>query len=162
MTSLQLFPGRRLTLVAAVFAAMLLSIGMATAGGIKKSDDKVKAAIKSAKLDEAGNPVVVLELEVEKGWYIYANPVGNELLGPNATTVTVTGGAKALKVKFPEPILKKDDVVGDYKIYKGTVQIQATVQRTANDEVEFQIGVNACHEERGVCLQQGILKVTAK
>jgi DsbC/DsbD-like thiol-disulfide interchange protein len=160
MKSQRLSQCRHIALVSAALGAVLLWTAAVHAGAGNKSDSKVKATVKSAKADDAGNQVVAIDLEVEKGWYIYADKVGNELLEPNAIAVKV--GGKPVKVKYPEPIVKKDDVVGDYKIYKGTVQLLAAVPSAANTPVEFQISVSACHEERGICLQQGTVKVTTR
>ena len=152
-------------LAAMLLASSAMIFGAATvmAGGLKTSDTKVKATATAAKPDPSGKQMVTIELEVEKGWYIYANPVGNELLAPTATTVKVAGNnAPNIKVKYPEPVVKKDDVVGDYKIYKGKVQIPVQLQSPAAGPVEFLVTVNACSEAQGICLKQGTLKVTAK
>ena len=76
--------------------------------------------------------MLTLNLDVEKPWHLYANPVGNE--GLEDAQVVVTVGAKekpeAVKIEYPEGKLVKDKDVGDYKSYEGKVTITAKVKRT--------------------------------
>src|SRR5438876_602600 len=73
-------------MVVLVAAAVILALGRdSRAGG--KSDEEVKVAVAASKLDDAGKQVVTLTLTINKGWHIYANPVGNEDLAPAATLV---------------------------------------------------------------------------
>src|SRR5262245_20509765 len=44
----------------------------------KNSAGKVKAVAAASAADEAGMQTVTLTLTIDKGWHIYANPVGNE------------------------------------------------------------------------------------
>jgi len=54
-----------------------------------KSDSKVKAKAVVGKAGADGKQTLTITLEIEKGWYIYANPVGDEDFEPNKTRVTV-------------------------------------------------------------------------
>jgi hypothetical protein len=141
----------------AVVAAALLFAGPARAQKNSAENVKIKATEEKGK---DGSRIVKLNLSVADGWYIYANPVGNEDLAPNATTVTVKGAKPAdLKVTFPKAKVKEDKTVGNYNYYTGDVTIEATV-RNATGPLEFNVQVNTCHLTRGVCLPPGTVKVT--
>jgi DsbC/DsbD-like thiol-disulfide interchange protein len=148
-----------IAMIAAVsFLAVLLASPNARAGG-KASDSKVKIKAASQKGSD-GATLVKLNLSIEKGWYIYANPVGNDDLASNATVVTVKGVKDSdLKVLFPKPKTKVDKTIGNYNYYDGDVTIEATV-RNASGPLEFHVQVNSCNFERGVCLAPGTVKVT--
>jgi uncharacterized protein YyaL (SSP411 family) len=125
------------------------------AGKGKRSDDKVKASVKVEPV--AGNTRTLnLTLEIEKGWHIYANPIGNEMLAGNETTVTILAGGKAVpaKLNFPKGKIERDPMLGDYGIYSGTITITAEVM--VGGPLEVRIRVNACRDgEGGVCLPPG-------
>jgi len=143
----------------AVLAAAALLAAPALARQQKNSADNVKIKA-TAEKGKDGSRVVKLHLTVAEGWYIYGNPVGNEDLAPNATTVKVKGVKDAdVKVKFPDPKVKQDKTIGKYNYYVKDVTIEATV-RNASGPLEFNVGVNTCHLTRGVCLAPGTVKVT--
>jgi thiol:disulfide interchange protein len=119
----------------------------------KKSDTVVKA---SAKAVAAGaNRVVTLTLDVDPKYYIYANPIDNKDFADNQTTVTATKG-KLLKVSYPKGEVVQDKIVGDYKVYKGKVTIEATVEGTG--PVELGVALQACSKTS--CLLPATLKVS--
>jgi DsbC/DsbD-like thiol-disulfide interchange protein len=138
----------------------VLTLGPALGGG-KKSDSEVKATVKADKPGGDGTQKIYLTLTINKGWYIYANPVGNDDFAANSTTVTVTSKPKPQKVDiaYPAGKVKKDAVVGDYKIYEDQVTIPVTIQRAAGAAVELSVRLNACNA-KGFCLPPGTLKVT--
>jgi thiol:disulfide interchange protein len=76
--------------------------------------------------------------------------------------VTVTGKEKlTAKVEYPQGELKKDEIVGDYKVYRGKVTIKATVQRAKDDDpLKVAVRVQTCSKSK--CLLPSTLKVTAK
>ncbi len=138
---------------------------LAKPGKAKKSDSVVKVTSDVEKPDANGKQVVTITLAVDKGWYIYANPVGNADLEPNATTIKVAGksGAKLIKTDFPKGKLKKDKVADEeieYRIYEGKVAIKATIQRKAGDKepVELAVKFGAC-SKAGICLLPAEVKV---
>ncbi len=113
-----------------------LTLAVATLAGsahaqLKKSDSVVKIEAKGNKIADDGTQVVTFTLTVDKGWHLYANPVGNPDLLDNQVTVALSSKTKLqdVKVAYPAGTVVKDDTVGDYRIYAGTVKITATVQR---------------------------------
>lgn len=131
----------------------------ATAGGVK-SDSKVKATATATKPVADGKQTVTITLEIEKGWYIYANPVGDEDFEGNKTRVNIKAKDKVMaNVAYPTGKVKVD---GKFKfnIYEDKVTIQAVVFRTAGDSspLQLSIDVNSCN--KGTCLLPGVVKLT--
>ena len=130
----------------------------APAGG-KKSDGVVKA---KAKLENVGGKsIVVISLDIQKGWHLYANPVGNEDLASSQTTVTIPAkAAKLVKVDYPLGKVVNDKVLGTYGVYEGSVEIRATVERAAgaSGPLELTVKVQACDEKN--CLPPGSIKIS--
>jgi DsbC/DsbD-like thiol-disulfide interchange protein len=145
------------------FAALLAGVvgltGANTAcAQAKKSEDNVKITVKAEKPAD-GKQVVTVTLEVAKGWHVYANPVGNPDLVSSQTAVTFNSGGKPVpaKVVYPEGALVKDKVVGDYKVYEGTVTLKATIDRPTDGPVEAEVAFQCCDENR--CLLPSKVKV---
>ena len=154
--------------ISSVVAALII---IGTAQGLRseaggKSETKVKATAAATKLDKDGKQKVTITLDVEKGWYIYANPVGNENFEDNHTQVAITAKQK-LKVDLAYPTGKvKTEGKTTVKIYQPTVVIEANVQRTPGDAspLELKIDVNACRigkdGKTAECLETGTIRLT--
>jgi hypothetical protein len=100
---------------------------------------------------------VKLHFTIDPDWYIYANPVKNESLEPNATTVRLKGVKPSdVTVTYPEGKLKKDKDLGNYRYYDETVTVEAAV-RNATGPLEFFVQVNACTTNK--CLLPGQIKL---
>jgi DsbC/DsbD-like thiol-disulfide interchange protein len=143
----------------AFFGASLAWDAEAGGGKLEKSDSKVKATATATKAGADGKQTVTITLDVVKGWHLYANPVNNEILDGNQTTVKIAAKEKIkLTVKYPagKTITDKKE---KYDIYEGVVKIQADVVRTMGDSspLEITIAVSACDSK--VCLQPGTLKL---
>lgn len=150
---------------ARLFALGLVSLAVSalslSAGGLAKSDSKVKATAVAGKLDATGKQVITLTLDIEKGWHLYANPVGNEDFAGNKTEVVVKGAVNpdATKVAYPKGDPYKQ-AGQSFMIYEHQIRIPILVQRTEKGSVDLFIRVNACSEgDNGVCLPGGTVKV---
>lgn len=134
----------------------------AAAQGGTKSESKVKASATADKAGADGKQVVTITLAIDKGWHAYANPVDLQDLTDAQTTVTVTGKGKpeVVKIDYPAGKLKKDAVVGDYKVYEDRVEIKATVRRANGDTNPLDVAVKlqVCSER--TCLQPSTVKLT--
>jgi DsbC/DsbD-like thiol-disulfide interchange protein len=151
----------RAALALTILGIVALLLAPAQAGG-KKSDTEVKASAKADRPDNEGKQTVTLTLTINKGWYIYANPVGNEDFAANATTVvSIKPKPQAVAIAYPTGKVKKDTVVGDYRVYVDEVTIPIQVRRAAGDKgpLELDVRVNACNTKM-FCLPPGIIKVT--
>src|SRR5438876_3852468 len=86
-----------------VGAALVVAAGVLPdlRAGAKK-DDKVKLTASATKPDAAGKQIVTVTFVIDKGWHIYANPVGNELLAEARTVVDIKAAGKpVVTVKYP-------------------------------------------------------------
>jgi DsbC/DsbD-like thiol-disulfide interchange protein len=135
-----------------VGGALVLAVGMLPdlRAGTKKADDKVKVTAAATKPDAAGKQTVTVTFVIDKGWHIYANPVGNELLAEARTVVDIKAAGKPeVKVKYPagKVFQDKDD---RYRIYENKVSVQATVVRTKGDTSPLEVTVryNACDDKQ--------------
>jgi DsbC/DsbD-like thiol-disulfide interchange protein len=153
-----MLPVLALVLVAAVEPSQRVA-----AQGPSKSDKVVKVTVKADpdKPGADGQQVVTVTMVVDKGWHIYANPVGQKDLESAATVVKV--GAKippVLKVEYPKGKTVKDKVLGDYNVYEDKVAIKATVKRAEGDKGPLEVGVTfqACNDKS--CLLPATVKLT--
>lgn len=111
-----------------------------------------KVDVKAEKAADGGRTVTVT-LEIEKGWHLYANPVGDELLEDAATKLTFLADGKAVAAKVAYPKGKTVTVGPDrYNIYEDSVTIKATVPAGAS---KVRIKVQACNDETKKCLLPG-------
>jgi DsbC/DsbD-like thiol-disulfide interchange protein len=128
----------------------------------KKSDAVVKVTAKGGKVDGDGKQTVTITAQIDKGWHIYANPVGEDSLKPVQTVVTVTGKEKLQDVKLDYPtgkVVKDADLKIEYKVYEGKVEIAAHVQRAKGDTgpLEVSVKIQACSDKN--CLLPATVKV---
>src|SRR3954470_23105363 len=78
-----------------------------------KSDSKVKITAEASAPDAEGRQVVVLNLAIEKGWHLYANPIGNKDLEGAQTNVVIKSAQplRDIKVAYPAGKLEKDKTI---------------------------------------------------
>jgi uncharacterized protein YyaL (SSP411 family) len=134
-------------------------------GKAKKSDSVVKTMASAEKPDATGKQVVTVTLDIEMGWHLYANPVGEPDLKTNETTVKIAGkgNPKVINIDYPKGKTVKEtvnDVDIEYSIYEGKVTIKATIQRAANDKEPLDVAVtlNACRGKS--CLLPATVKLS--
>ncbi len=154
---------RGLRLMALMLAgAVALSEPSAANAQAKKSETVVKVSATGGKIGADGKQTITVTLAMTGKWYVYANPVGLAGFADNATLVTVSGKAKpaSVKVEYPAPILVKDKVLGDYKVYKDKAVIRAVVQRARGDVGPLDVAVSFMSCNGSVCLQPSKVKVT--
>lgn len=141
-----------------VLAVCATQWAVAEAGAGVRSNTKVSATVSASKADPSGTRRVTVELKIEDGWHLYANPTENAGLAANQTTLTVlTGKGKQVdaKIDYPEGLLKKDKLTGEHKIYKDRIMIQAVVPNAGADALKLRIRVCACSDEKMLCLVPG-------
>jgi DsbC/DsbD-like thiol-disulfide interchange protein len=156
-------PVRLLVLVVAVAlgGAVVLTGSPLSAQG-KKSDAVVKVTLKAdpEKPGADGQQVVTVNLAIDKGWHVYANPVGNKDLESSQTVVKVSAkNPPQVQMAYPEGKLIKDKDNGDYRTYEDKTAIKATVRRTAGDRgpLEVSITFQACDDKS--CLLPATVKL---
>lgn len=144
---------------ALMLAALLNLASSGSQAAPKLSDAVVKAELKADKPDEQGNQSVVITLQVEKDWHLYANPVPKEFPGiPTTVTADLASKVEDLKVAYPEGRLVKDALVGDYRVYEGKTDIKLTMKRPkGSSPVELNLKVQACSDKQ--CLLPATIKL---
>ncbi len=150
--------------VAALFAGLLTLGGRPPAWAAPlKSDSVVKATAAVDKPDAEGKQVVTLTLAIDKGWHLYANPVGAEDFASVQTTVKVKAkeALDNVKISYPEGKEIKDSVLGAYKVYEDKATITVTAHRAKGDDspLELTLKIQACNEK--TCLLPSEVKLTA-
>ena len=141
---------------------LALALGISTiSAAAKSSADMVKVEASAGKIDADGKQEVTLTLNVEEGWHLYANPVGNEDLTSAQTTVKIASKTmpKDVKIDYPKGKVVEDKTVGNYSTYEGKVVIKAKVSRAKDDTgpLDVTIKLQACNEK--TCLPPGSVKV---
>jgi DsbC/DsbD-like thiol-disulfide interchange protein len=153
----------RIIPLAAVALLAAPALALALAAAPMTSESVVKATAKADKPGDDGKQTVTLTLEIDKGWHVYANPVGLEDLASVQTEVTVAAKAKvnAVKIDYPAGTEIKDKTLGNYRVYEGKVIIPIAVTRAKDDAgpLELTIKLQACNSK--TCLLPGEVKVTA-
>jgi hypothetical protein len=104
-----------------------------------------------------GTQKILVMLTIEKPYYIFANPSG--IPDFDETKLSVAG--KAARVAYPVGELVKDEAIGDYRVYRGTVTLQVAVERKPEDTdpIEIRVQVRPL-DEKGCFWQQRTLKAT--
>jgi DsbC/DsbD-like thiol-disulfide interchange protein len=125
----------------------------------KKSDAVVKVKAEAGKPSADGTTPVHINLTIDKGWHIYANPTGSDDLADAATMVTGGGAAKVEGVEYPAGKLVHDKTLGDYKVYEDKVTITAKVRRgTGGGPIDLSLKIQACNEQK--CLVPATIKLS--
>jgi DsbC/DsbD-like thiol-disulfide interchange protein len=150
---------RRNSFLAVLLTALVLTTTAPVHGQGKKSDAVVKVTATADKPVD-GKQVILITLDIDPKYHIYANPVGNEDHESSKTSVSV-GKPKvaSFKVDYPAGIVVKDAVVGDYKIYKGKVTIKAMVQREKGSVGPLEVAVKLQACSKSSCLVPATIKV---
>jgi DsbC/DsbD-like thiol-disulfide interchange protein len=147
----------RIVLGLAMVAGLVAQTGFA---GGKLDPVKVEAA--AGKSDSSTTQVVVVNLSIDKGWHIYANPVGLEDLEAAQTEVIIKVAGKTIKnakVKYPTGTKHTEKGVGTYHIYEDKVAIQAEFPKT-DAAVEVSVRYQACDASK--CLPPKTVKLSVK
>src|SRR5262249_55078160 len=114
----------------------------------------------AGKPSDSGEQSVTVTLTIEKGWHIYANPVGNADFEGADTTVKVTGKgvAKVVKITYP-PGKEENSILGKYKAYTTKAVITAVVQRAPGnlEPLDVSVQYQACDDKQ--CLLPKTIKL---
>jgi hypothetical protein len=137
--------------------ALSLAFIPAALGQGKTSESVVKATAKDGTARD-GKRVLVVELDIAKGWHLYGNPAGNEDLDSVKTTVSVTG--EKAEVVYPKAKMVIDPVVGNYNTYEGKQKIEVLLPAGKTGPVKLQVSFQACDEK--TCLQPAKVTLEVK
>lgn len=142
---------------------LLLAATAATAQAALAQGSAAKVKVQStiSPPDAKGYQEVKLDVEIEKGWHIYANPPQNPEFEPTKTVVSIVSPkVEDLSIKYPEGQLRKDkiaDQVVEFRVYEGTVRITARLKHVETAPLELEVRVFACDPNN--CLPKGVVKL---
>ncbi len=117
--------------LAALFAALTLAAGRASAAP-QTSDAVVKATVAADKPGPDGRQTATLTLAIDRGWHLYANPVGQADLAPVQTDVGVKAkGALAKMSRSTTPRARRSTTrmrsARQYRVHYFTYEEKATI-----------------------------------
>jgi len=133
-----------------------VSDGVAASGpGILESDAKVDVRAR-LRAQEERPPRLEVELTIEEGWHVNANPASMEFLIPTEVTLHVDGRPVAIDPRYPAPTDRFATPLGEEPIavYESGVVIHADVAADAGLEgavPRARVRLQACNDE-GRCL----------
>lgn len=148
-----------------IFGAGVLLLGLSLmtsrvdAG--KNSASEVKIAAAASKADASGKQTITVTIDINKGWYIYANPVQNKEFETTQTVVKIYADGKEVdaKVEYPEGEAKSTGEI-KYAVYTKQAVIKAHINRPADAKnLEVRVRINTCNVE-GLCLLPSTVKVS--
>jgi DsbC/DsbD-like thiol-disulfide interchange protein len=145
---------RTVLLLALTFSAANPALG-------QNSVTKIKVKSSVSKPDAKGFQEITLDVDVEKGWHIYANMPRNKEFEINKTVLRIVAPkVEDVTIDYPEGQVHKDKIDNEeitYRVYEGTVRITARLKRVETAPLELDLQVYACDNSK--CLPKGNLKL---
>lgn len=131
-----------------MIACILLTPMQEKKSTAKTTDKVVTVTAKAEKPAADGTQKVNVTVKIEKGYHIYANPIGNDDLDNNKSVLTVSG-ADLVSVDYPKGKTIVDKVLGDYNTYEKEITITAKIKRKAGatGNVEANLKCQACTDK---------------
>ncbi|MEZ6049056.1 MAG: protein-disulfide reductase DsbD N-terminal domain-containing protein [Planctomycetaceae bacterium] len=113
---------------------------------------KPKIFLEYDKLPAGGQCRVVLEVQVENGWHINANPSSPKNLIPTQFTIKSAQGIKLTDVKYPKHQVINIEGLGNANVYEGKIRISGVLNVPAsaagsNDQLTMEIRYQACDDK---------------
>jgi hypothetical protein len=78
-------------------------------------------------------------IDIDNGWFIYANPVGVKSIEPNQLSITTEDRVEQARVsvKYPVGIQVDDPIVGKWRKYEGKIVVLLTVTDNRNERTDL-------------------------
>jgi hypothetical protein len=108
--------------------AVHLALGLALFTQAPAKQFPVKMEVVAEKPDAGHTQMLHIKLTIQDDYWVFANPSGNENL-PSMTEVSVSG--RDVKITYPPGEVVKGGVIGDYRVYRGQVTVEAVIKRAA-------------------------------
>lgn len=133
----------------------------------KKAAHYVAVSAIAEKANPDGKQSIRVLLDIDENCYMLANPVGNEALEHERVTVVIRVAGKPVPatIKYPAGSIEKDNPsLGDYRIYKGKVVIEATIDRAAGDTspMEAEVRMHVQTLQISICIPPSTVRVPIK
>ncbi len=148
--------------IAFVVAVLWYTAGLGLSQEPLRKDFPVKAAVTFKSTEDGRKLSICIALKIDAGWYVFANPTGNPDLDFAQLKVKVGGQEKFdnLKIKYPKGETVKDEVIGDYNVYRETAVVEVEVTRGPKDTgpLEIEVFVRPLNNRLGVCIRPDVIK----
>ena len=118
--------------------------------GVKQETLTSQTFFSTDKLLAGKDTLVMVQLEVKKGWHVYANPANPDYLYPVKLVVKSKGKIECTKILYPKGSDFKDPQSNDsYKVYEDKAEILAQISVPAElagkeDELTVTVEYQAC------------------
>ncbi|MCA9041442.1 MAG: protein-disulfide reductase DsbD N-terminal domain-containing protein [Planctomycetaceae bacterium] len=131
--------------------AGIVSAPQSPAAGRDSKRIKPQVFLEYNKLLAGGKCRVVMEIQVEKGWHINANPAMPSTQIATEFTVKSTQGVKLTNVKYPKYHVIEMPGVGNVNVYDGKIQISGVLEIPASaagkvDDLKLEVRYQACDD----------------
>ena len=117
------------------------------------------------KLPKGGECIVAVELKIQRGWHVNANPSSPDFLVPTKLELKTKQKITLKQVKYPKHhLLKVKGSKEPYHVYDGTVLIYGLVQIDASEpanyaELEFHVSFQGCNASQCLPPDKIVMKV---
>jgi hypothetical protein len=114
----------------------------------------VRMDVAAGKWGADGEQRIVVTLTIQPAHSVFANPTGNEGWAGYEPVLTVTAGnhSREAEITYPVGELREDQLVGNYRVYTGTVSFTALVKRPKGDLKPLQVTVRVRPFNANGCL----------
>jgi Disulphide bond corrector protein DsbC len=145
-------------------AAIVLLVAVAGLRHVSAQDETRSGSVVNVKArvehTGPGKDVVVVDFDVRNTYHLYANPVGDQDFESQMTRIQVmTKGAAKVDVDYP-PGKERDFAGLKLKIYEGTFQIRATVERDVKCAAPLEVNVRFQAVDDKSCLLPDVKRFT--
>jgi hypothetical protein len=142
---------------------LLLTVAGALASPALGQGSLTKITVKTSasKPDAKGFEEITLDIDIDKGWHIYANAPRHDQVESNKTVVSIVAPkVEEVTIKYPDGQIRKDtdgEKEIEYRVYEGTVRVTVRLKRIEANPLEVHLLVYACN--KSVCLPKGLMKL---
>ena len=134
------------------------------AGQARHSVDVVKATAKAVSIQTGGDGDVIVQLNIENGYHVNANPPTFSYLIPTELQLPQSPGLAVSSLVYPNPLTKTFPFAEKpLAVYEGVIDIKAKVKvdktmKPGQHDLPAKVQVQACDNQ--VCYAPGTLDVT--
>lgn len=132
----------------------------------KEKPLKVRIYPMYTKLPMKGKALIAIELDVQRGWHINANPSNPDFLVPTTVELKTKQKVKLTKVKYPKhhPLKVKGETK-PYHVYDGKAIVYGLLEidetaTTKEIELEFHVRFQGCNSSQ--CLPPDMVSMAGK
>ncbi|VTS06869.1 : DsbC [Tuwongella immobilis] len=131
-----------------------LAVGVAVGQDSPRPNFPAKATVTSKTTDDGRKLSIRVTVKLDPGWTVLANPSGNPKISTGQLRVRVHDKERfdSVEVRYPKGTPIKDDLLGEFNVYRDTVLVEVDITRRPNDTraVKLDTRVLAFNNQIGV------------